>query len=54
MKKIAILFGNSNYPGAELKNAKNDADALSKKIMGLGFKCIVVTDATCEEMDKQI
>ncbi|MGK0466478.1 caspase family protein [Clostridium sp.] len=54
MKKIAILFGNSNYPGSVLKNAKNDADDLSKKIIALGFKCIVVTNAKCEEMDRAI
>lgn len=38
MKKSAILFGINDYHDCPLKNAANDASALSEKLTGLGFE----------------
>jgi hypothetical protein len=48
MKRSAILFGINSYPQSILKNAANDAQALSEKLQELGFdtKCIVDADAS--------
>lgn len=47
MKKCAILFGIDDYPQCKLKNAANDAMALSEKLEELGFetKCLINVDA---------
>lgn len=56
MKKSAILFGINNYKNNPLKNAANDASALSKKLEELGFetKCFIDVDSATmsTELDK--
>ena len=48
--RMAILFGIDAYKGNELKNAKNDAEALAQKLQELGFETECFTDVTTEEM----
>lgn len=54
MQKVAILFGINNYLQCSLKNATNDAVALSDKLRELGFatKCFLNVDAMT--MDREL
>lgn len=54
MKKVALIFGNNNYPSSPLSNAVNDASAVSEKLISLGFECTCVTDATIEKMEESV
>jgi len=54
MKQCALIIGNNAYPGAILKNAVNDASDISIKLKGLGFNCIIATDASYKEMDVKL
>lgn len=54
MKKIALLFGNNDYPESKLNNASNDAQDLSERLKNLGFNCICKINSSCEEMNRTI
>jgi len=44
-KRLALVMGNSNYTGIEvLKNATNDATAISRSLKKLGFKVTLLKD----------
>ncbi len=54
-KRVALVLGNSAYQNAtELANPKNDADAISKKLAGLGFTVITGLDGSKSDMEKSI
>ena len=55
-ERVALIIGNSNYHDANavLKNPKNDADAMDKRLTALGFKVIKATDASQIEMKEKI
>jgi len=38
--RLALVFGNSKYAQSPLKNAANDARAVSRSLRGLGFEVI--------------
>jgi formylglycine-generating enzyme required for sulfatase activity len=42
--RSALVFGNSNYPQAQLRNAVNDANDMARLLEGLGFKVTLITD----------
>ena len=52
-KRIALVIGNSDYskPEMKLKNPKNDAQDIAKKLEKLGFHVILKLDATLSEMN---
>lgn len=52
--RVALIFGNSNYTSAPLRNPVNDANAIAKKLKQLGFEIILYTDGTQVEMKKAI
>lgn len=54
MKKSAILFGINNYHGIPLKNATNDASALSEKLTELGFDAKCFLDVDSETMAREL
>ena len=54
MKKVALLFGIDDYPQNSLKNAANDASALSEKLTELGFESSCHLNVTRQEMNNQI
>lgn len=54
MKKVAVLFGIDDYPDNTLRNAANDATALSEKLVELGFECSCHLNVTRQQMDTQI
>ena len=40
-KRVALVIGNSDYDaGASLRNTKNDAEAVSRKLSSLGFEVV--------------
>lgn len=54
LKKIALVVGNANYSGQELKNTVNDATAISSTLKALGFDVISVTDVNRRQLDGAI
>ena len=36
-RRVALLMGNSAYPGAPLENPRNDVDLLQEKLQAAGF-----------------
>lgn len=52
MNKVALIYGNDNYPESPLKNPVNDAESVKEKLTNLGFHCIVRTNAKVKEMDE--
>jgi uncharacterized caspase-like protein len=54
MIKKALCIGNSAYSGDPLKNAANDAVSISSRLEALGFSCMLLKDATNEEMGNSI
>ena len=54
LKKAAILFGINQYSSCPLKNAVNDAMALSSKLEELGFDTQVVLDSDSETMEREL
>lgn len=51
VKRMALVIGNSAYTGASpLKNPVNDAIAVGKKLVDIGFEVRTETDATAEKM----
>ena len=53
-KRIALVIGNSAYPGAPLKNPVNDAKDMAAALRKLGFEVIDKTDATQKDMNLAI
>jgi len=53
-KRLALIFGNSSYTTAPLRNPVNDANAISKKLKGLGFDVMIHTNGSQNEMKKAI
>lgn len=53
-KRVALVIGNSNYPGASLRNPANDAKDMAAALRGLGFEVISKTDLTQKEMNRAI
>ena len=44
-KKVALVIGTSNYTAlGRLANPKNDADAISSTLSGMGFQVTEATD----------
>lgn len=54
LKRLALVVGNSRYPGQELVNTVNDANAMSLKLRSLGFEVIYVTEADRRTLDQKI
>ena len=54
LKKAAILFGINQYSSCPLKNAVNDAMALSSKLEELGFDSQIVLDADSGTMEREL
>lgn len=52
--KTALIIGNASYEKIPLKNAVNDATAMAMKLESLGFKVILRTNATANDMKKAI
>ena len=53
-QKIALVIGNSAYPGAALRNPVNDANAMAAKLGSLGFEVILRTNASQREMTRAV
>lgn len=54
-KRIALVFGNSNYSGGQkLKNPANDAQLMTATLKDLGFEVISRIDADKSTMEKAI
>jgi hypothetical protein len=55
-KRVALVFGNSNYSGPANLNSNpiNDANDIAATLQTLGFKVIVKTDATLSVMNNAI
>jgi hypothetical protein len=49
-RRIALVVGNANYKVRPLKNAKNDADDVSRSLKATGFEVIDLRDATLPQM----
>ncbi len=52
--RIALVIGNSQYPGATLKNPVNDAHDMAQALRRLGFAVIEKVDVTQKEMNRAI
>ncbi|NOT76549.1 MAG: caspase family protein [Cyclobacteriaceae bacterium] len=53
--RLALVIGNSAYSSAaKLKNAKNDATAMTTELQALGFEVMKVYDGTYEQMKNAI
>jgi hypothetical protein len=48
--RVALVIGNDNYPGEQLKNAVNDARAVQKTLQDLGFKVVFRPNADITAM----
>lgn len=44
--RVALVVGNSRYPGAPLGNAVNDAELVASTVKNLGFKVTLLLNAT--------
>lgn len=53
-KMTALVIGNSNYPGLELKNATNDSEDIASKLSEFGFSVIHVSNATKKDIDEAV
>lgn len=53
-KMTALVIGNSNYPGSELKNATNDSEDITSKLSGFGFSVIHISNATKRDVDEAV
>jgi hypothetical protein len=49
-RRVALVVGNANYKVRPLKNAKNDADDVSRSLKTSGFEVIDLRDATLPQM----
>ena len=53
-QRIALVIGNSNYPGDLLRNPVHDAKDLTKVLRGYGFTVIHKSDLNKQQMDEAI
>ncbi len=53
-KRLALVFGNSNYPSSPLKNPVNDANAIGKELKSLGFEVMLYTNLSQKDMINHI
>lgn len=55
VKRLALVIGNGEYTGASpLKNPRNDATAIGKKLVDLGFEVRTEIDATTDKMVRAV
>jgi hypothetical protein len=55
VKRLALVIGNGAYMGASpLKNPRNDATAVAKKLVDLGFEVLTEIDATADRMVRAV
>ena len=54
LPRVALVIGNSKYPGAPLPNPANDASAIAGSLGQLGFTVISKLDAGREAMDNAL
>ncbi len=52
--RVALVIGNAAYPGAPLRNAVKDAEAMSKALAELGFRVMQAQDAGKAQMTTAI
>jgi uncharacterized caspase-like protein/Tfp pilus assembly protein PilF len=50
----ALIMGNDAYPGHPLHNARNDAEAIDKKLRSFGYKSTLVLNADRKTLSGQI
>ena len=53
-RRIALVIGNSNYPGAPLKNPVNDATDMASALRELGFSVTLKINANQKVMERAI
>ncbi len=53
-QRLALVIGNATYKETPLKNPVNDAKAIATTLRRLGFKVVLVTDASLRQMQKAI
>jgi len=53
-QRVALVIGNSNYPGDLLPNPVHDAEDLTKVLRGYGFTVIHKSDLNKQKMDEAI
>ncbi|MCP3897202.1 SUMF1/EgtB/PvdO family nonheme iron enzyme [Moraxella sp.] len=53
-KRLALVIGNSRYPGDYLPNPQNDAEDMAKVLRQYGFTVIHKQDLNQEQMDKAL
>jgi hypothetical protein len=53
-QRLALLIGNSRYPGGRLKNPIGDASLLETVLEGIGFEVTLLKDATKAAMERAI
>ena len=49
-RRVALVIGNSAYESMALRNPVNDATAIAKKLVSLGFRVTTVTDVNSAQM----
>lgn len=52
--RVALVIGNSAYEQSPLRNPKNDAEAVSIALKGLGFHVTQATDCSLEKMEDSL
>jgi hypothetical protein len=52
--KVALVIGNSAYPGQPLRNPGNDARAVAQALKAMGYSVIQLNDASRRQMDEGI
>ena len=52
--KLALIFGNSAYASAPLRNPVNDANSIAKKLKNLGFEVMLYTNGSQADMKRAI
>ena len=52
--RVALIIGNSAYPGSPLANPANDARAMSEVLRGLGFQVVELRDGSKVQMTAAI
>lgn len=53
-KRVALVIGNSKYPGVSLRNPANDAHDMAVALRRTGFEVIEKIDVTQKEMNRAI
>ena len=53
-KRVALVIGNSAYPGSPLANPVNDAKDMANALRRLGFSVLERTNSSQKEMQRAI